>query len=52
MVMLLSVATAVTIVSCGGNSNGNSGRQYQETQETETRGKTYNFVMVKEPNTL
>ena len=43
MVMLLSVATAVTLVSCGGNSNGNSQSHYSEPQQTETRGSSYTF---------
>lgn len=43
MVMLLSVATAVTLVSCGGNSNGNSPSHYSEPQQAETRGSSYTF---------
>lgn len=44
MAMLFSVATAVTLVSCGGNSDNNSYNQYQEPQETETNVKTYSFT--------
>lgn len=44
MVMLLSVATALTFVSCGGNSNGNSQTQYPEPRQTETRGNTHTFT--------